>query len=257
MTDTRTTARPTAKKPLRQIDDALRERIATAVEMLIAALDATEDTDTDEAADDRPVDDHEREYSLGATDEIRQGDAWRVSELQRATPDGEIGLGTPQLWEPRSQVFDAAAFGADDDREMHEDDEPSLAAIENHPRAADVGQLLADAIEGLSGFEARRDGGGSQVGLFSGSDADLEEEHDGREDGGDLEYDLVGAERHLIPGPENADGELGGLSVAELDAIRAKRRAEPTERPADGSDGVLVEVRNGVVMVPEMARRLK
>jgi hypothetical protein len=43
---------------------------------LIEALDATEDTDQDKANDDDPIDDDEREPSLGSTDNARNQTHW-------------------------------------------------------------------------------------------------------------------------------------------------------------------------------------
>jgi hypothetical protein len=55
----------------RALDAKLRARIEAAVEKLIETLDAAEDTDQDKANDDDPIDDDEREPSLGSTDNAR------------------------------------------------------------------------------------------------------------------------------------------------------------------------------------------
>lgn len=69
------------------------------------------------------------------------------------------------------------------------------------------------------------------------------------EDGGDLEPDLVSAEGHKIfaqAGGWVTDGEEGGLSVTELDALRAKRAArKAATAPLDGDSARLVMVTRG------------
>jgi hypothetical protein len=110
--------------------------------------------DKADGEDDPAEDDGSEEYSLGATESINQVVAWQMSWDRMSLPDGEIGLGSPGLYNPASQIFSPATFGARDDREMYEDDEPSLGSIDHH-----IDQTV----------------------WARGDDRDLEDEHDGRE----------------------------------------------------------------------------
>lgn len=174
MTDTRTSERPRAKKPLRQIDAKLRKRIERVVEKLIAALDAAEpDPDLEPTFGHLPP---------GGIDEAEG-------------PDVEL--------------------------------EPSLGFLE--------GTIQSTSI------------------INSGLDGDREDEHDGREPDDDLENSLGWTEAGVMAQPTTYfvnDGEQGDLSVRELDALRAERRARRAaeKRAVDGSDGVLVIVRDGKVV---------
>jgi hypothetical protein len=138
MSDTATkpapAARPGRRRPLRKIDPAMRKRIEAAIERMIETLDAWDAPGEDLEPEHEGDDDPDAEPSLGATEEICQVLAWKATEAQihHNLPDGEIDLGTPGCYAPEnySQEWCAARFGARDDREMHEDDEPSLGSVE-------------------------------------------------------------------------------------------------------------------------------
>lgn len=176
----------------RQLDPALRQRIAEAVDHLIAALDASEDTDQDTAVDDEPIDDDELEPSLGFVEQINQ-------DKNRSVTSTEVDL-----------EYDEADFEGDPDADQEGD-----------------------------------------------GDCDAE-------DNGDAEPSLVSADgSRLLAAVGLIDGEEGDLPVAELDALRTKRRAvQPA--PSDGNDAKFVSVsyshggrhRNVRPLTAEETRRL-
>jgi len=135
MTDSTTTQRPKTRRPRRAIDTKLRRRIETAVERLLAALDAD---DAAAGSDGEAEPEADPEPSLGATAAVDQRDGWRPAprRLRAAFAAGDVepSLGSVNAaLEGRSQATWAA--GNTDDREDEHDgaepdtdEEPSLGA---------------------------------------------------------------------------------------------------------------------------------
>lgn len=172
MTDTRAAERPKAKKrQLRKIDAKLRARIEQAVEQLIATLDATGgDEDHEDGGDDELTGDEEP--SLGSIEVHPSPGFYR-------TVGEAYGLISQVQWAAGNDD-DCEGDSVGEDDEANGDDEPSLGSLESHPMAGDVGVIMRDRIEGLTGGGERRQGG-DQSRWGSSDSSDLEDEHDGRE----------------------------------------------------------------------------
>jgi hypothetical protein len=223
MTDQHTTARPRSKaKPPQAIDAKLRARIEAAVERMIAALDAIDapGEDLEHEGNDEPSEDDEP--SLGWTEQEARWNKHPSTDL--FSLDGEIGLGAPGLWSPGSQEFSEAGFGCRDDREMQEDNEPSLGSI----------TAMDQSNWAIGGTDERED------------------EHDGSEPDEDgeptLGWTVDGNCGPAVWGcPE---GEAGEPTGPELDRRRAAYRARRDQRheadvtTLNGSDCVRLGVRD-------------
>jgi hypothetical protein len=179
MTDAPVLTKPKIRRRLRKIDAAMRHRIEEAIERMIETLDALDAPSEDLEPDEEGDGDVDDEYSLGSTEAFSHVASWRVSDLQLLTPDGEISLGSPGVTTPNNQVFSMDGFGSYDDREMHEDDEPSLGAPEpiEPKRGAQYmwfGEVYRVKAEDIAAVY-------SQTNWFRGGDRDLE--YDDSEDG--------------------------------------------------------------------------
>lgn len=152
----------------------LRRKTEKAVEQLLTLLDdLASDPDLEDGEDGADADD---EPSLGWTASTRQqGPNWHGP--------GAIEIDIEQEHDGREP---------DNDSELGGDEEPSLGW-----EGVRVGRSIITGGAGcIAGQEQATDVGFDQTVLRGGGSEDLEDEHDGREDGGDDEPCLASPENH-------------------------------------------------------------